>query len=200
MALSRRSARPRYTLALLVLASVTVITLGYRAGGSGWLSGARNVAHDVFAPVQSAATSAFRPVANFFRGAAGYGSLQAENAKLRQENTKLKATAAQASIYQSQSAALHRQVALPFAPGIRKIVTGVISGAPSNFQDTVELDKGTAAGVKVGMPAVSGTGLVGRVVQASSSRSTVQLVTDPSSNTGVRFGSKGLVALATGQG
>lgn len=201
MALSRRSTRPRSTLLLLVLASVTIITLGYRGGHSGWLTGARNLARDAFAPLQSATTSALRPVGSFFEGAARYGSLQAENAKLRRQLTRLRATSAQSQLYQRQAAELHRLAHLTFAPTIPvQAVADVIAGSPSNFQDTVELDKGRGAGIQTGMPVVSGSGLVGRVVEASSTRATVALVTDPSSNTGVRYGSAGLVALATGQG
>src|SRR5437868_7134363 len=51
-----------------------------------------------------------------------------------------------------------------------------------------------------GMPVVSGSGLVGRVVVASKSRSTVLLITDPTSNVGVRFGTAGNLAVAAGQG
>ena len=50
------------------------------------------------------------------------------------------------------------------------------------------------------MPVVSGSGLVGRVVVASRTRSTVLLITDPTSNVGVRFGPAGNLAVAAGQG
>lgn len=200
MALSRRSARPRYTLLLLVLASVTVITLGYRGGTSSWLSGARRLATDAFAPLQSVAASGFRPVGNFLEGAVRYGALQTDNARLRQQIGQLQAQSAQAQDYQRQVKALTALDHLPFAPGLARIAADVISNAPSNFQDTVELDKGASAGIAVGMPVVTGGGLMGRVVQASSNRSTILLVTDPSSNIGVRFGAKGQLALVSGQG
>jgi len=52
--------------------------------------------------------------------------------------------------------------------------------------------------VAIGMPVVSGAGLVGRVVQVASGQATVLLVTDPSSSIGVRDG--GVVGVASGQG
>lgn len=200
MALSRRSTRPRFTLILLVLASVTAITLGFRGGEGGWLTSVKNGATDAFAPVQSATLAVVRPIGSFFEGAAGYGSLQAENAHLRARLTQLQAQSAQASDLQRQLSALEGLDHLSFAANIPKVTADVVGLSPSNFQDTVELDKGTASGIAVGMPVISGSGLVGRVVAASTSRATVLMVTDPSSNIGVRFGPKGSLALASGQG
>ncbi len=197
---TRTRTRPRFTLLVLVLASITILTLWYRGAANHWLNGAKGWAADVFAPVQTAVTGAFRPVANFFEGAASYGSLKAQNAKLRQEVTALRAQSALASTYRRQAQALEAQQHLAFAGTLHQVLTDVVAGSPSNFQDTIELDKGTRAGIQVGMPAVSGTGLVGRVIAVSARTSTVLLVTDPTSAVGVRFGSHGTLALAKGQG
>ena len=56
----------------------------------------------------------------------------------------------------------------------------VVSGAIANFDDTIEIDKGSDAGIKVDMPVIAGTGLVGTVVQVSADRSVVRLITDTS--------------------
>ena len=54
------------------------------------------------------------------------------------------------------------------------------SGRSTNFEDTIEIDKGTDDGIKVGMPVVTGAGLVGRIVEVhGGTRSVVQLLTDP---------------------
>jgi rod shape-determining protein MreC len=49
------------------------------------------------------------------------------------------------------------------------------------------------------MPVVSGAGLVGSVISAGADTAVIQLVTDPRSDVGVRFGI-GNVAIAQGQG
>ena len=55
-------------------------------------------------------------------------------------------------------------------------------------------------GIKTGMPVVTGAGLVGRVVDVSSNRSSVQLVTDPEFRVGVRLVSSQRLGTAKGQG
>jgi rod shape-determining protein MreC len=76
----------------------------------------------------------------------------------------------------------------------------VISGPSSNFAHTIDLDKGSRAGIKKGMPVVSGDGLVGRVVQVSSNRSSVELITDPELRVGVRLVQTQELGTARGRG
>lgn len=192
--------RHRYVLGLLVLASVTVITLDYRGGAGALIGGAKGLARDVFAPAESALRAVVRPIGSFLEGAARYRSVEAENARLRQEIETLKAQARSGAADRSELAALSALDHLPYAPSMPRVVAEVVSQAASNFQATVEIDKGTSSGIRVGMPVVSGSGLVGRVVEAASRVSTVLLVEDPSSAVGVRFGASGTVALATGNG
>lgn len=197
MALSRRSTRPRNLLLLLMLASVTIITLDYR--GSGAVTAIKTHAQDVLAPVQSAVSGALRPIGSFFEGAVSYGSLQAENANLRAENAKLRGPYLRASAEERQTRQLLSQAHLPFAPAIPTVAAEVVGPGPSNFEDTVEISKGTSAGARVGEPVVTGAGLVGRVVAASSDRATVMVVSDPTSHVGVRFGPHGDLGIVNGQ-
>jgi rod shape-determining protein MreC len=198
VALSRHTTRPRFTLLVLVLASVTVLTLDFR-GGVSLVRSAKADARDLFTPIESAFRSVERPVADFFDGALHYHSLLAENARLRAENVRLRAASLGAASAERQLQQLMALEHLPFAPNLRTIPAEVVGTSGSNFEATVEIDKGTAAGVRAGMPVVAGTGLVGRVVEASRLQSTVLLVTDPTSAVGVRFG-KGHLAVAIGQG
>jgi hypothetical protein len=84
VAVYRRTSRPRFTLLLLVLTAVTLLTLDERSNGLGFVDVARDGARDAFAPVKDAADAAFEPVADFFQGALHYGDVQDENARLRE--------------------------------------------------------------------------------------------------------------------
>jgi rod shape-determining protein MreC len=76
----------------------------------------------------------------------------------------------------------------------------VLSGPVSNFQHTIEIDKGSSAGVKVGMPVITGAGLVGRVEQVTNGRSVVRLITDPGLDVGVLLEHSRDVGVAHGDG
>lgn len=194
----RRASRPRFVLLLLVLTAGTIITLGYRTHSSGWIGKVKGYASDVFSPVQRGVLDAFRPVVDFFQGAIDYGSLRHQNAALRQQLGQSRRAGAAAADQQRQLQALTALENLPFAPSLNHVAAEVIDTGFSNFELTIQLNRGSAAGVRVGMPVVSGEGLVGRIVQSNRSTSTVLLVIDPSSSVGVRDGPA--VGVATGQG
>lgn len=194
----RRQYRSRYVLLLLILTAGTIITLSYRSSGNRATRELRNIANDVYRPIETGFADAFRPVANFFKGAVDYGSLKSQNAKLRQQLGNLQRQSLSAPDQERQLQQITALDNLPFAGSIPTIKADVIDATASNFEVTVRLDRGTSTGVAVGMPVVSGSGLVGRVVQASSRESTVLLLTDASSNVGVRDAN--VVGVASGQG
>ena len=87
----------------------------------------------------------------------------------------------------SQLAELLEQQDLEWVGDIDTTTARVLSSDPSNFSHTIDISKGSDDGLKVGMPVVNGAGLVGRIVQVTPSRSTVQLITDPDFLVGVRL-------------
>lgn len=200
MAVYRRSRRQRFVLLLLVLTSVTVITLDFRGEDDGVLEGVRRGARDIFAPVQSAADRVFAPVGDFFGGLTRYGDVKAENDRLRSELERARGELLRQAGADRERQSLLELQQLTFAPNIPGVAARVVSTAPSNFQLTVSLDKGSDSGIERGMPVVTGAGLVGRVADVSRTRSTVVLITDRSSNVGVRLQSSGDVGVATGEG
>lgn len=194
----RRASRSRFVLLLLVLTAGTIITLSYRSKANQVTNRIKGWASDVYKPVETGFKDAFGPVGNFFRGAFEYGSERSQNARLRAQLGTLRRQDLERADQARQLRALLALDKLPFAESLPKVTAEVINTNFSNFELTVELDRGTGAGVQVGMPVVSGEGLVGRVVRSSRAESTVLLVTDPTSNIGVR--DQGVVGVASGQG
>ena len=200
MAVYRRSRRHRFVLVLLVLTSITAITLDFRDGGDGALETVRTGGREAFAPLQAAAEGVFSPISDFFGGVFRYRQVQEENARLRAELEQARQESVRAVDAERERELMTRLANLDFAADLRDIPARVVSNAPSNFQRTVTLDRGTTSNVAVGMPVVTDAGLVGRVVAVSETRSNVLLVTDPSSRIGVRLvGSRDIGAL-TGAG
>jgi rod shape-determining protein MreC len=200
VAVYRRSNRRRFVFVLLLLTSITLITLDMRGSSSGAIGSLRRGAHDVFAPIQSAADKVIAPVGDFFGGLTRYGHVKSENQRLKARIADLQAHGLVESDAQRQLRELTQLEQLTFAGDLKSIVARVVSTSPSNFQVTVELDKGTAAGIAKGMPVVSGAGLVGRVVEVSKERATVLLITDGESHVGVRFSESGDTGVANGAG
>ena len=200
MAVYRRSRRSRFFLVLLALTSVTVLTLDYRGGGDGALESVRRTARDAFAPVQSAADWAFSPVAGFFGSIGDFGNLRSENERLRQQLDAARAEAIRGADADRERQGLLQLQGLDYAGGLDSVPARVISTAPTNFQLTVTIDRGTDARLDVGMPVVTSAGLVGRITEVSKIRSTVLLITDPQSNVGVRLANSGEQGVVRGGG
>ena len=200
MAVYKRPARSRFTLFLLILTSVTLLTLDYRGTGAGVIGGLKDGARDLVAPVQDFSDRVFEPVGNFVGGIVHHGDVKAENRRLREENAALRGEALEATDAQREREALLDILDIEFVGDVPRVDARVISTSPSNADLTVELDKGTNAGIAEDMPVVTGTGLVGRVVDVSKRRSTVRLVTDKTMSVGVRMSTSGDVGVANGQG
>ncbi len=200
MAVYRRSRRHRFFLVLLALTSVTVLTLDYRGAGDGALESVRQGARDAFAPVQAAAEWVVSPVAGFFGSVGDFGDLRSENARLRRQLDEARADAIRGADADRERQRLLDLQGLDYAGGLDSVPARVISTAPTNFQLTVTIDRGSDAGLVVGMPVVTSAGLVGRLTEVSKIRSTVLLISDPQSNVGVRLANSGEPGVARGGG
>ena len=197
MAVYRRT-RPRYVLAVLVLAALTLVTIDARTGGGSGMAGdIRSKVHAAFSPLQHATHSALQPIGNFLSGAADYGSMRRENQRLRDQVAALQQQSTQAAAEQSAAEQLFATEHLPFVGTIPTVAVAVIDSGFSNFENTVTIDKGTTSGIAVGQPVVTAGGLVGSVAAVSSKTATVTLLTDPSFAVGVRLGP---VNVGTAQG
>lgn len=192
--------RPRATLLALVLTSITLVTVSYKSHGSGIGSVFQSSLRSITVPIRSTTNSVVRPVENIFNGIVNYSSLKRQNVFLSNEVRTLKNQSTLASKYQEEVQKLSSLVNLPFAQGIPSVAALVDNYSPSNTQLTVDLSKGSSAGIRVGEPVVSALGLIGRVVSVGRSSSTVLLVADPSSSIGVSFNGGKNQALEVGTG
>ena len=204
MARARRSRRTLTTLVVLVLLSVSVITLDESGRAHTLISGSKSVASDVFSPIRAAANAIIDPIGRFFAGAVHYGAVQQENQKLQAEIGQLRQDLATQKLEKAQLTQLRALLAtdkLPSVATLTKVTAEVTGDTPSNFANTVTIDKGRSDGVTVGDPVMGAGGLVGQVVEAGHSTAQVRLVTDGASRVGVGYGKgNGEFATVAGQG
>lgn len=196
----RRSTRRRSVVLLLLVTSITLITLDQRGGDSGAIGAVRDGARDVVAPVQRVVDDAFAPIDDWIDGARHGARLERDNRRLREELSEARGQAASGAAARRDVAALRELAGLTFVPGgTPTVVAQVVGATPGNFEFTVEIDRGSTSGIRSGMPVVAGDGLVGRIDRVYRHRSTVLLVTDPSSGVGVRLAESGVPGVAQGR-
>ncbi len=203
MAVAARRTSQRVTLLMLVLASVTVLTLDYHGEANHALGHVRNGVRDALSPIQRVISDVLHPIGNVFAGAFRYGSLQTQNQRLQDQVSALSLRLAQSAGAATQLQQLEALDHLHFTGSIPGVVGRVISAPTSDFQYTLEIDRGTSSGIGPGMPVVGGKGFVGTVLSASSGVATIQLVTDARSRIGVRFGASSdpnALGVLSGQG
>jgi rod shape-determining protein MreC len=199
----RRSGRSRLTILLLVLTSVTVLTLDFR--GVGFLGDARRAVGSALSPLQGAADFVATPFQNTWNGITTYDELSDENDALRTQLEQLEGEVARNADVAAQYDELLGQVDIPWVGALSTATARVVKQPASSFSHVIGIDKGTGAGIRVGMPVVVGDGdglggLVGRVVDVGAGSASVQLVTDPDFRVGVRMVTSQRFGTASGQG
>jgi rod shape-determining protein MreC len=171
---TRRGSRARFTLILLILTSITLLTLDFR--GFQPLDSVRSAVLDAFEPVGDFASDTFAPVGDAWNGAFDYDSVQKENEALRQRIDELEGQITSGDVAKQSLQQLLEQVDIPFVGDIPTVSARVVSGAVANFDETIEIDKGENDGIKTGMAVVTGRGFIGRVVRTAPDRSVIQLL------------------------
>jgi rod shape-determining protein MreC len=185
VALSRRTGRSRFTLVLLILTSVTVLTLDFR--GSGAVESLRDGASSVFSPVRSGAEQVFDPMGDVWNGMWHYNDVRDENEQLRAEIESLRGQQAQQQDAQKQLQMISELDKISQWTTLGGVDARIVAGPLTNFEHTLELDKGSNDGIAVDMPVVTGAGLIGRITDVQKTRSVVKLLSDPDVVVGIRL-------------
>jgi len=200
VSLGGRTRNTRGLVILLVTISLVTITIDYRQGSSGPLAKLGQGALSVITPLQEGVTKLTRPIGHFFAALAHLPSLERENRDLRQQLAQARTLEAEA---QAVIVKLHDlEDALKVARTLTFNTTGatVVGSSVSNFEWSVDIDKGSSDGIKVGMPVLAAQGLVGHVVEVSPFGSKVQLIADPDSKVADRLVTSNETGLLQGQG
>lgn len=198
MAPSREPGRSRTTIVVLVLISISVIALD--AGGFGPLNGVKSAVGTVFSPVRAVGDAVFGPVGNAFNGVFNRTDLEQENEDLREQIDILRGQRARNQQAAAELEELRATLDLPNLDDIVETHAEVIAGPVSNFDRTIQINKGASAGIRRGMPVITAAGLVGRVVEVSRNTANVQLITDPGVRIGVKHVPSNDIGVAQGRG
>lgn len=120
-------------------------------------------------------------------GFLGYKNIVQENRRLKKELGLLKAKITSLEEVRLENARFYKLLDFKERLPYETIVCQVIGRDPSNWFDTIIINKGKNNGIKDEAVVLSYAGLVGRVIEAGPSISKVMLITDPSSKIAARI-------------
>jgi rod shape-determining protein MreC len=172
--------RRRAVLAVLVAASLFLLTVYFGESSGGGLHSVQRTAMGILSPIQDGASRVLKPVRDLFgwfgdtvnakgerdRYKKEAGAYYQQVARLRQENSDL---AQRAGLKQQDDGGLDQ-----YAP----VEARVFVRSPNAFYQTMEINKGTSDGVEAGDPVIDEGGLIGKVETALGGSANVSLITD----------------------
>jgi len=184
-----RQKAPLWLIGLL-LANVVIMAIDAR-DSQGQQQIVRVWTQTVATPVQNVSSKAGGATSNFFRQIFSFRSIAAENEQLKQRVTEIESELHNARLQAAENERLKGLLDLRNQSTYQTLPARVIARDPSVWFNTITINRGTSAGVKINMPVVSATGIVGRVITVSPWASQVMLVTDEKAGAGAVVGQLG---------
>lgn len=172
-----RTPKPSIFTVLAVIALLAILIFNSRAITN---PGRTNASDTANAPL-----GAFHDVFSAIRRIVPFAAFREENARLRGEIDLLKRKLDESALVQGENQRLKEilgfRKAIPFATTPAE----AIGRDPSNWSNSIIIDKGTSHGIKQNKAVLSTKGLVGRVLEVGRYSSRILLITDPNSKVGV---------------
>lgn len=194
--------RTRRLVGLLILTSITVVTLDARHDtGPSPIDPLRNAVGTVIGPVERGANEVLRPITSIPAHFDKLNDLRRRADELQAANEALQSRLEVADVSRRHTAQLVGISSLGDDEGLALVNARVVAIGPAqSFSRTVTIDAGTSSGIVPDLTVVNAEGLVGRVVEATSSTATVLLVVDSESTVGGRLGKSMELGFLTGDG
>lgn len=173
--------RRRGVLVGLIVTCLVLLSLSFSEAESGPIHTLQEGLATITAPIGEGASVALKPARDLIDWVDETFSAQGENDELEDELAQTRAELARAQAALEDNAQFREQLALPREGelGAYEPVTGrVISRSPTVWYSSVQIDKGSSAGIETDDPVQTGDGLVGRVDDVTPGTSTISLITD----------------------
>jgi rod shape-determining protein MreC len=177
--------RRRAALAVFVGLSIVLLTAYFGESGGGVLHALQKGTQEAFAPVETGASRALKPVRDLFGWFGDTIDAKDENENLRDEVERLRGQVAEAQTAKRDAAELRGILDLRDEPGYPQgagpVAARVIARSPTVWYSSVKIDKGSGDGIEENQPVVASGGLVGKVTRVTGGTSEVTLISDASS-------------------
>lgn len=162
--------------------AVLMLALYAHEGGSGVLSGTRSVFQTITSPARMAGSAIVMPFAGLGNVMHNLTADEATLSDLEQKNAELTARNAELEEAEQTASRLESLMGLGNTYNLQSTAARIISGSTDSWSRSVTIDKGTSAGLAVGMPVVGSQGAIGEITECGPGTATVRLLSDENSS------------------
>ena len=183
--------RRRVVLGLLVVLSLLLLTAYFGEAPNGRLHGVQRDFLAVVSPIQDGANKALKPVRDLFGWFGDTLHAKSQRNELLKQNEQLRR---QLVADQAEKRTYRQLISLDHLDQLgvdeyHPVTATVVGKNPDLWYQTVNIDKGESAGIRVNDPVINGEGLVGRVATVVPDAAEVDLITDSAMGVSARIGS-----------
>ena len=182
---SRVVRRRRAALAVFVALSIVMLTAYFGESGGGFFHTLQKGAQEAFAPIETGAGRALKPLRDLTGWFGDTLDAKGENEDLRAEIEDLRKRLGENETARRDNEQLRGLVRLGradgFPQGTAPVSARVIARSPTVWYSSVKIDKGSGDGVRVDQPVIAAGGLAGKVTRVTGGTAEVSLITDASS-------------------
>lgn len=186
------------TLALLVAASLLLLTVYFGESSSGGLHSVQKGVLEVVSPIQEGASRALKPVRDLVGWVGDTVDAKGEVDDLREENAELRRRALAGTEAVRQNRELQGLLGLDERAGLaaaRPVSARVIGRSPTVWYSTITINEGSRSGIRPGQPVITGDGLVGQVTTVTGGSAIVTLLSDPDVSVSARVSENGVLGV-----
>lgn len=170
------------TCIILVVLSLVMFTASVREGDNGGVfTSMRGAWMTITTPIRwvgGAVTAPFQGLGNIFTNLT---TDQGRLSDLKAENERLVARNAELEESEQTARRLESLLGLQSLYNLQSTGARIISGSTDSWSSTVTIDKGSSAGLSVGMPVTDSNGAIGQIIKCGPTSATVRLITDENS-------------------
>lgn len=165
-------------VAFLLILSVALITIYAREGTDGPLHRMQNTLGSATTPVRAVGGNLSALTEGAGMAASNITANPQTLSDLRAQNEEMRNTIAQLEEYRQEAQRLQGLLDLKDAYSIDGVAARVLSYSSDSWNQTVTINKGSADGIRSGLPVMGNSGLIGQVIVAYEHSAEVRLLID----------------------
>jgi rod shape-determining protein MreC len=191
--------RRRAGLAVFLALSIAILTAYFGESGGGFFHALQRGAQETFAPIETGANRALKPVRDLFGWIGDTVDAKDKNERLEREVEELRSELAKSRTAQRDARQLKGLVGLHddqgFPEGTRPVAARVIARSSNVWYSSIKIDKGSSDGVRIDQPVIAASsgdagpmdgGLAGKITRVTDGNAEVTLITDASIGVGAQ--------------